>query len=228
MPSALVVKLRRPLGTQPVAASPQQGRTRADWADLAARALVGGLFCALALRLGADFIRTQRVTSLLMLASESLVVVLTIARRTAFTIDRSPKARMVTALALMGPFLVRPAPGPGVIPETYAASISACGLMFVVAAKATLGRSFGVLPANRGIVEKGVYGWMRHPIYAGYLLNDVGFLGAHTLDWNIFVLSVSIVAQVWRILLEEKTLATDPAYDQYMQRVRWRLIPQVF
>lgn len=201
---------------------------RRDWADLAARALVGGLFCALAYRLGLDFARTQRVTSLLMLASESLVVVLTIARRAAFTIDRSAHARIVTGLALLGPFLVRPAPGPGITSETLAASISACGLILVVVAKLTLGRSFGVLPANRGVVASGVYGWIRHPIYAGYLLNDVGFLCAHTVVWNIIALGASVVGQVWRLVLEERTLASDPEYATYLQRVRWRLVPNVF
>jgi hypothetical protein len=102
------------------------------------------------------------------------------------------------------------------------------GLILVVVAKVTLGRSFGVLPANRGVVASGVYGWVRHPIYAGYLLSDVGFLCAHPLGWNVLVLGGSALAQVWRLLLEERTLATDPQYASYLQRVKWRLLPIVF
>jgi phospholipid methyltransferase len=203
-------------------------RSVPDFADLAARALIGGLFLALAYRLGLDFARTHRVTSLLMLASEALVVLLTVVRRAAFTIDRSIRARVATAVALTGPFLVRPAAGEGLLSDTLAASIIGVGLTLVVVAKVTLGRSFGVLPANRGIVASGVYGWVRHPIYAGYFLNDIGFLLAHPLVWNLVVLVGSAVAQVWRLLLEERTLARDPEYASYLQRVRWRLIPSLF
>jgi protein-S-isoprenylcysteine O-methyltransferase Ste14 len=200
-----------------------------DISDLAARVVIGALFCLLAYRLGLDFANTQRVTSLLMLVSEALVVLLTIARRSAFAIDRSAHARLVTAAALVGPFLVRPgAPGAGLASEAVAATISACGIGLVVVAKLTLGRSFGVLPANRGVVASGVYRSIRHPIYAGYFLNDVGFLCSHPLAWNVFVLVGSSVFTIWRLLLEEKTLAGDPAYATYLHRVRWRLLPYVF
>lgn len=206
----------------------RRARLVADLSDLAARALIGGLFLALAYRLGLDFLHTQRVTSLLMLASESLVVLLMLARRRALAIDRSPLARAVTAVAVLGPFLVRPAAGSGIASDAFAASISGFGLVLVVLAKLTLGRSFGVLPANRGIVATGIYGAVRHPIYAGYLLSHIGFLCAHSLGWNFLVLGASALAQVWRLLLEERTLGEDPQYATYMQRVRWRLVPYVF
>ena len=38
-----------------------------------------------------------------------------------------------------------------------------------------LGRSFGVAPANRGIVVRGPYSFVRHPIYTGYLITHTGF-----------------------------------------------------
>src|SRR6058998_667761 len=47
-------------------------------ADVVARTIVGGLFALLSVNLLTDFIQTQRVTGLLLLISESLVVVLTI------------------------------------------------------------------------------------------------------------------------------------------------------
>ena len=39
----------------------------------------------------------------------------------------------------------------------------------MIAGKVVLGRSFGLVPANRGIVARGPYLLVRHPIYAGYL-----------------------------------------------------------
>ena len=48
--------------------------------------------------------------------------------------------------------------------------VSAIGLAVVIVGKMTLGRSFGVVPANRGVVVGGPYRLVRHPIYTGYLI----------------------------------------------------------
>ena len=67
--------------------------------DLAARACVGALFVLLSWNFLSDFMRTGRMTGLLFLVSEALVVILTIVRRRAQTIDRSPLAAALTAIA---------------------------------------------------------------------------------------------------------------------------------
>ena len=59
-------------------------------AEFASRAFVGVLYAQLSIRLLGDFIRTQHLTALLLLVSESLVVVFTVFRRRAQTVDRSP------------------------------------------------------------------------------------------------------------------------------------------
>ena len=46
--------------------------------------------------------------------------------------------------------------------------------MFVIAGKITLGRSFGIVPANRGVVTAGRT-LVRHPIYTGYLVSHLAF-----------------------------------------------------
>ena len=75
--------------------------------DFIARAVVGSLFALLSINLVADFARTHRATGLLLLVSEALVVVLTIVRRRARLVDRSPEAAIATAISLVGPSLVR-------------------------------------------------------------------------------------------------------------------------
>jgi len=54
------------------------------------------------------------------------------------------------------------------------ALLSAIGLVLVVLGKMTLGRSFGVVPANRGVVVRGPYALVRHPIYTGLLVMALG------------------------------------------------------
>ena len=56
-------------------------RRQRDLADLAARLMIGTLVTLMAIRIGADFLATGRLTGLLLLASETLVVVFTVFRR---------------------------------------------------------------------------------------------------------------------------------------------------
>jgi protein-S-isoprenylcysteine O-methyltransferase Ste14 len=199
-----------------------------DVRDLAARALLAGLFVALAIRIGADFLRTGRMTGLLLLASESLVVVLTVVRRRTQQVDRRWPVRLVTAVSVAGPPLVEPAVAAAAISDAATALVSACGLLVIVAGKLSLGRSFGLLPANRGVVGGGMYRIVRHPIYAGYLITHVGFLVGHWGVWNAVVLIVGDVAVLVRAIYEERILGQDPAYAAYRERVKWRVLPGVF
>ena len=98
----------------------------------------------------------------------------------------------------------------------------------IITGKMTLGRSFGLMPAHRGLVCTGIYGWVRHPIYAGYLLTHAAFLVAHPSAWNVLLLVVSDLSLLLRAGYEERTLARDPEYVGYMERVRWRVLPGVF
>ena len=221
------------LGTTPVARPLDRlkGRIVAwnlDLAEHGSRVVMGGLFLALAWRIGIDFMRTLRVTGLLLLTSEALVVLLTVARRRARLVDRSWGARLVTAMSLMGPPLVWPGTSAALLPETQAAMLSACGLLVIVAGKVSLGRSFGVVPANRGIVCRGIYQVVRHPIYMGYLLTHAAFLLSHLDPWNVCVLVMSDAMLPVRAVYEERTLRCDPQYVSYCSRVRWRMVPGVF
>jgi protein-S-isoprenylcysteine O-methyltransferase Ste14 len=164
---------------------------------------------------------------LLLLVSELLVVVLTVMRRPAVRVDRAWRTRIVALASMAGIPLLRPI-GVGIIPDAATAAVSAAGLLLIIAGKVALGRSFGLMPANRGVVCRGVYGVMRHPIYAGYLVTHAAFLVAHPLGWNLLVLVASDIALLVRAICEERTLARDADYAAYMTKVRWRVLPGVF
>lgn len=208
---------------------PAATRRRSDRvADFTGRVVIVALFTMLTVAILADFVATGRATGLLLLASEALVVVFTVFRRSAVWMDRSWRARILTAVSLAGPPLVRPTADGALAPEVATLALSAAGLLVVVAGKLSLGRSFGLMPANRGIVSTGLYRWLRHPIYAGYLVTHLAFVAAHATIWNIAVLVIADIALLVRAVIEERTLALDPAYASYQQRVRWRVCPGVF
>ena len=196
--------------------------------DLVARAVIIVLFSLMSVHLFGEFLRTGHLTGLLLLASEALVVVLTFFRRRSQLVDRSAAAVVTTTLSLAGPPLLRALDEPGAVPDLATAMVSALGLGLVILGKLALGRSFGIAPANRGVVIRGPYGLVRHPIYAGYLLTHAAFLVAHPSPWNAAVLLIADSALVVRALIEERVLSGDETYRAYCRRVGWHLVPGVF
>lgn len=200
---------------------------RRDYGELASKVVILTLFSAMSSAIAQDFVRTAHVTGLLLLVSEALVVALTLVRRTAAIVDRTWEARILTMFSTFGPPLLRPSAA-AAAPESVTIAISAIGLIIVVLGKLSLGRSFGLTPANRGVVSTGLYRIVRHPIYLGYLITHVGFVIANPAGWNLAVLAAADAALMLRAACEERTLAQDGQYRAYMGRVRWRIIPGVF
>jgi len=196
--------------------------------DILSRAVIIVLFSFMAVRFGADFLQTARLTNLLLLISEMLVVALTVLRRTAATVDRSMRARLLTTMSLLGPPLVQPGHVSPMLGQAITVTASVIGLGIVIAGKVTLGRSFGLMPANRGIVCTGIYRVVRHPIYLGYLITHVAFVFANPSAWNVAVLMIGDAALLLRAVCEEQTLARDTRYQEYQQLVRWRVCPGLF
>ncbi|HEU4937053.1 MAG TPA: isoprenylcysteine carboxylmethyltransferase family protein [Vicinamibacterales bacterium] len=196
--------------------------------DILSRAVIIVLFSFMAVRFGADFLQTGRMTNLLLLISEMLVVALTVLRRAAATVDRSLRARLLTTMSLLGPPLVKPMQMVPLLPPSITVGASVLGLAIVIAGKVTLGRSFGLMPANRGIVSSGVYRVVRHPIYLGYLITHVAFVVANPTPWNLAILVIGDTALLLRAVCEEQTLARDAQYREYQQLVRWRVCPGLF
>ena len=73
----------------------------------------------------------------------------------------------------------------------------------------------------------GPYGWVRHPIYLGWIL-IVFAMGTMTITRLVFAV-VSTLYLLIAIPFEERTLrAQSSAYGDYMRRVPWKLIPRVY
>ena len=99
------------------------------------------------------------------------------------------------------------------------------GLAIAVLATGALGRSIGLVAANRGIKSEGLYRFVRHPLYAGYVFCNLGYIASFPSPRNVVLVAVAIVAFYVRAVVEERFLAREPAYRAYMQRVRARFVP---
>ena len=196
--------------------------------DLIEKLLVASFMGLLALRLVPTALETAAPPIIMLLVSESVVVLFILLRRPTSDISRRPGD---WALGLSGTLLPLLAIAPEGVPAAalaLVAGLMAAGFLLQLWAKLTLRRSFGVVAANRGVKASGPYVFVRHPMYAGYALTHIGFLLAGPALWNLAIYGATLAIAVRRILAEERVLMADPAYRALAEKTRYRLLPFVF
>jgi len=102
------------------------------------------------------------------------------------------------------------------------------GLAFAICSVAVLGRCFGILPDVRGLVTRGPYRLVRHPLYLGELTAVLGIvLGSRQPLLAGVTWLVCVGLQLARTGYEERNIRAEfPQYDEYAARTK-RLIPGV-
>ena len=103
------------------------------------------------------------------------------------------------------------------------------GIVFLVFRQNTYASRVIEVEEKQQVISSGVYAIVRHPMYVGTLL----LYGASTLalgSWWAFLPILPIIGIIIaRILDEERLLARDlPGYREYMQKVRFRLLPGIW
>jgi protein-S-isoprenylcysteine O-methyltransferase Ste14 len=152
-----------------------------------------------------------------------------------FIVRRPPEATSHRAIAWLaapvGTFamlLARPVAEPHAGPGLALELVQLCGVVVAFAGLGMLGRSFGLVAANRGVKTSGLYRLVRHPVYAGYFLSDCGYVLENPSLRNVALLAATIIGQLVRIAEEERLLTADRTYRDYCSRVRYRLIPYLY
>jgi protein-S-isoprenylcysteine O-methyltransferase Ste14 len=173
------------------------------------------------------FATTHRPIGLVFSVQQAWVAALFLLRRAPRTVSRRPWHWFVAYAGWFTGFLIRPTGYHPTFGVAVGFWVQITGLVVWAWALSKLGRSYGIVPANRGLVTGGPYRIVRHPLYAAYLVSGVGYLMQSVSMWNIAVDVVAVSWQVVRIKVEEDHL-TSPAYTAYRQRVRWRLIPGIW
>jgi protein-S-isoprenylcysteine O-methyltransferase Ste14 len=85
------------------------------------------------------------------------------------------------------------------------------------------------LAADQPVISTGPYAYVRHPMYATALVMMAGIPIALGSWWGLLALAAMIPALIWRIVDEEKFLATGlPGYAAYKEKVPHRLIPHLW
>jgi protein-S-isoprenylcysteine O-methyltransferase Ste14 len=186
------------------------------------------LFGAFAYSNLVSWLETGHPVGLGIVAVEAMTAALFILRHPSQATSRRTVAWLAAPVGAFSMLLARPVENPDAGPFAVLEVVQIVGLAIAFVGLGFLGRSFGIVAALRRVKTSGVYGYVRHPIYAAYLLSYTGYVLENPSVRNFALLALSTAGQFVRIVEEERVLVGDPDYREYRQRVRYRLIPFVY
>ncbi|MFL5297859.1 MAG: methyltransferase family protein [Phenylobacterium sp.] len=190
------------------------------WLDLSERTLVVLTFIFFV----AANIDSMDPLNIVVALTETVPVFCILLRRPADSVSLSPLDWALAVVGTVGPMFARPL-GHALVPEVWAALLWMIGTVISVSAKLSLNVRFGVAPANRGVQVRGAYAFIRHPMYAGYLLMNTAYFLINPSIFNLIVYTIAWACQFGRIHREESWLKRDAVYRDYVKAVRFRFIP---
>jgi len=132
----------------------------------------------------------------------------------------------VTTYATLG-FSAYADPGVTLIAPLVGNSLAIVSALIIVYSLLSLGRNIGFIPAQRQLVTRGAYRFVRHPIYTGTFISLLAFVLRAYSPLNVTIAVALIASLMLRGLVEEHFLREDPAYAAYLAEVRWRWFPGI-
>ncbi|MBZ5653075.1 MAG: isoprenylcysteine carboxylmethyltransferase family protein [Acidobacteriia bacterium] len=150
-------------------------------------------------------------------------------RRTAVRVTRNPWLWLLTCVAtywfLMIGFVEQN--GRPLAPLWITDTLVILSTVIELWGRFSLGRNIGFVPAQREVVTRGAYRYMRHPIYTGLFVWIFGYWLSGYSPRNTLLYALGIFWFCVKSLVEENFLRKDPGYAAYMERVPWRWIPRI-
>jgi len=162
------------------------------------------------------------------LIHNTLLLVLFLTRRRSTATSHRLWDWLIPILTLVSAMMLRPHLSVSNLMILFSGIIQCVGLLLIIFSVLSLGRSFGIVPANRKVRLSGAYKIVRHPLYASEMIFYFGFLiGNLTVQNSVFIVLI-LMGQLFRSVAEENLLSEDPLYRSYIKHVSYRFIPGLF
>lgn len=201
---------------------------KAAFLDAIEKYIMAIVFAFFSYRMILAYIITGSPVTLFYMADQLVVLVFILIRRAPKELSLRVDDWLVGLGGTLMPILISPPSGTPFAPFVVVFGLLALGFAIHVSAKFALRRSFGVVAANRGIKASGPYRLVRHPMYLGYVVSQIGILLAGPTLHNILIVGMCWVFFVLRIIAEERVLSRDEVYRDFALRTRYRLVPGVY
>ena len=205
-----------------------QSRSRWEWlAENGTNAVLAALWTLFAFSAFSRWRMDGSVDMLLLFVANSLFAGMFIFRRRGASVSTAPLHWIATAATVALSFRFVEGASQPLMSQIAGVTLIA-GLLIVILGISSLGRSFGLVPANRGIKDTGMYRCVRHPLYAGEIIVYLSFVARNQGPHNVLVLVGILCGLCYRAWIEERFLSKDDRYCEYLNRVRYRFIPGVY
>lgn len=171
------------------------------------------------------YLESHRLLGIVFFAQQAVVAIAYLIRRPAQVATRRLGDWLLAFAGTFVGVLLRPDgvhPAWGIWPGT---GLQLLGAAIAITCIVNLGRSFGFAAADRGVVTRGAYAVVRHPMYAAYLLLESGYLLQSLSVRNAVIVVIGTLCNGGRVLAEERLLAANEDYRAYQRQVRRRIIP---
>ena len=140
----------------------------------------------------------------------------------------SPKLAALVGFSLTGLLVLLPPARMSLPVSLLSLVLTLGGTAASIYIVAVLGRCFSIFPQARGLVTRGPYRFVRHPLYLAEFFTVFGIALQFALPWSLFVALAAMAAQFPRMHYEEQILsAIYPPYRAYKLRTA-RLIPGIY
>ena len=167
-------------------------------------------------------------TSLPFVIENAVLVGISLTRRSSRVTSTRWADWLVATAGAWLPLAFQTAAGANGLAGTAGTLVQVVGLGATVFSFLTLGRSFGIVAADRGLKVHGPYRIVRHPIYVSHSITMTGLVIANFSTVNVVLLATITAFQLLRIQAEERVLTASGDYAAYAGRVRWRLVPGLY
>jgi protein-S-isoprenylcysteine O-methyltransferase Ste14 len=158
-----------------------------------------------------------------------ILVITMVLRRTPVRVTPNPWYWLLAFVATYGviTFYAFAPTGTLLVPSVVSNVLAIISVSIAIYARLSLGFSIGYVPADRGIVTRGAYRLVRHPIYTALFIGLLAYILRAYSAVNLLLALVLLGLFMLKSVIEERFLRDNPDYAGYLQRVRYRWIPGV-